>query len=352
MKILKGRLIYLNNGIQGVLFDNFAFYTVDLKNGKRELIARLPSGLRNKIMSHFRLTVRLLRLEPKSISFIDENRFLICILGKLWLLDLQKKEVKELRNLRPDYSVLNFCERNGYVYWGDYGANPNHDEIYIYRLSKDLKISIVYKFPTDSVRHIHNIIKTDDGFVVLTGDNETVAGIYKANADWSEVKPWKNGQQKYRAVVGFPYQGGLLYATDSVETENHLRMIDADGNECDLATINGSCIYGGETKDYFIFSTTVESHEGGGWRKLLSNELGGGIKTPDVHIIAVSKQDLNICILKKSRKDVWPMKLFQYGMAVFPKGQDNCVDGVWFYNMATKKDDGNTLFLRFNEQDR
>ncbi len=352
MMILKGRLIYLNNGFEGVLFKNFAFYAVDLKNGKRELIARLSASLRNSILSHFRLTVRLLRLEPKSIGCIDENRFLICILGKLWLLDLQKKDVKELRNLRSGYSVLNFCERNGFVYWGDYGANPNHDEIYIYRLGKDLEISIVYKFPTDSVRHIHNIIKTDDGFVVLTGDNETVAGIYKANADWSEVIPWKNGEQKYRAVVGFPYKGGLLYATDSVESENHLRIIDAEGNERDLATINGSCIYGGETKDYFIFSTTVESHEGGGWRKLLSNELGGGIKSPDVHIIAVRKLDLNIRILKKTRKDVWPMKLFQYGMAVFPKGQENSVDGVWYYNIATKEGDGKTLFLKFDEHDR
>ena len=87
-------------------------------------------------------------------------------------------------------------------------------------------------------------------------------------------------------------------------------------------------------------------------RKILSNELGGGIKTHDVHIIAVSKLDLSIRILKKIRKDAWPMKLFQYGMAVFPMGQENSVDGVWYYNMATKEGDGNSLFLSFNEQDR
>lgn len=351
-RMIKGRLIYLINDTQGLLFKNLAFYVVDLNSGKRELIGKLPTSKKNSVLSSFRLTERLFRLEPKCAGRLDENRFVVCILGKLWLLDVQKHTISELCATRPGFGVLNFCERDGYVYWGDYGANSDNDEINVYRLDKNLNISKVYSFHEDSVRHIHNIKSTNDGFIVLTGDNEPVAGIYRANTDWSEVKPWKNGQQKYRAVVGFPYQGGLLYATDSVETENHLRMIDADGNECDLATINGSCIYGGETRDYFIFSTTVESHEGGGWRKLLSNELGGGIKTPDVHIIAVSKQDLNICILKKSRKDVWPMKLFQYGMAVFPKGQENCVDGVWFYNMATKKDDGKTLFLRFNEQNR
>ncbi len=347
--MIKGRLIYLFSDTQGLLFKNLAFYVVDLNSGKRELIGKLPTSKKNSVLGNFRLTERLFRLEPKCAGRLDENRFVVCTLGLIWLVDVQNHAISELCSTRRGYGVLNFCERDGYIFWGDYGSNINHEEIHIYRLDKNLDIKIVFTFPQDSVRHIHNIIKSEDGFFVLAGDNERKAGIYKANADWTEVRPWKIGEQKYRAVVGFTYKGGLLYATDSVETENHLRLIDAEGNESELATINGSCIYGGETKDDFIFSTTVESHEGGGWRKLLSNELGGGIKTPDVHIIAVGKSDLGISILKKSRKDIWPMKLFQYGAMVFPKGQENCKEGLWCYNVACKKYDGKSLYLRNDE---
>lgn len=346
---VKGRLIYLIGDTQGLLYRNLAFYTLDLEKGDSKIIAHLPIGGIKGVLCHSRLFTRLLRLEPKCAGRLDDNRYVVSVVGKLWLLDISKKEITELSSMRPGYSVLNFCEKEGFVYWGDYGANPNYDEINVYRLDKDLNTTIVYKFPKDSIRHIHNIIKTEDGFIVLAGDNEPKAGIYCVNADWTEVKSWKNGEQKYRAVVGFPYNGGFLYATDSVETENYLRLIEADGSERILTTINGSCIYGGETKDFYLFSTTVESHEGGGIMKLLSTQLGGGIKNRDVHIIAVDKKDLSIHILKQYKKDIWPMKLLQYGTAVFPQGQENNVKGVWCYNMACKKYDGKSEYIRYDE---
>ena len=348
-KKIKGRLIYLISDTQGLLHKNLAFYVVDLNNGKRELIGKLSTSTKNIVLSHFRLTERLLRLEPKCAGRLDDSRYVVCALGKLWLLDVQKQSISELRTTRPGFGVLNFCNRDGDVFWGDYGANSNYEEINIYRLDNDLNHSIVYTFPKNSIRHIHNIIKAENGFFVFTGDNEPNAGIYKATLDWSEVKLWKNGEQKYRAVVGFPYKKGLLYATDSVETENHLRFIMENGSEQVLDSINGSCIYGGENKNYYFFSTTVESHEGGGLLNMLSNKLGGGIKSKDVHVIAVNKKDFSVKIIKKYRKDIWPMKLFQYGTMFFPNGQETIEKEVWGYNLACKKNDGKTLRLESDE---
>ena len=345
---IEGRLLYLIGENRGLLFRQLAFYDVDLNSGAKTLIAKLPVGLKTRVMCHSRLLVRLLRLEPRCTGRLDENRFVICALGRVWLLDIQEKRVFELLKLRQGYNILNFCEREGVLLWGDYGSNPNHDEINIYRLDSNLNQQIVYKFPQNSVRHIHNIIKDGKGYIVMTGDNEREAGIYKANADWTEVKPWKCGEQKYRAVVGFAYNGGLLYATDSVEKENHLRYIVADGTEKVLATMNGSCIYGGETKDYFVFSTTVESPEGGGRLGLLSRKLGGGIKSDEVFVIAVSKNDLSIYEKGRFKKDIWPMKLMQYGQAIFAGGQELTENDVWCYNMACKIVDGKSLYLRIN----
>ena len=346
MKTIKGRLLFLTSANTGLLFQNLAFYQVNLVNGQKELITHLPADKKQRIFCRIRIINRLLRMEPRCAGRIGEYRFVVNVLGKVWLLDCKERSVKELLKLRPGYSLLNFCEKGGFLYWGDYGANPNYDEINIYRLDKKLNLSKAYQFPGSSIRHIHNIINDGDGFIVLAGDNENLAGIYRANSDWTEVKPWKTGNQKYRAVVGFPHQGGFLYATDSVETENHLRLIEADGTERVLTSINGSCIYGGETKDFFFFSTTVEPHEGGGVKKMLSNQLGGGIKSKNVHLLAVKKDDLSIRIIKQYKKDWWPMKLFQYGRAPFAGGQESATDGVWCYPIACKHMNGKSEYIK------
>lgn len=344
MKKIKGRLLYLN-GKKGLLLKKLAFYTVDMESGAMNYIASLSVGGAKKIIGRCSLANRLLRMEPRCAGKLDNDRYVVGVLGKLWLVDVQKRTLSILKELRPGYSLVSFCEKDGCLYWGDYGANPNHEEINIYRLNQNQKVSIVYTFQKGSIRHIHSIINNGDSFVVMAGDNELQAGIYRVNGDWTEVKPWKTGEQKYRAVVGFPYKGGLLYATDSVETENHLRYIESDGSERVLASINGSCIYGGETKNSFLFSTTVEPHEGGGVRKMLSNKLGGGIKSKDVHILAVDKADLNVRIIKKYRKDIWPMKLFQYGRAPFAGGQTESIKGVWCYPIACVGTHGKSEYL-------
>lgn len=342
MTVFKGRILY-NSRI--LIFKNLTFYTADLREGVTSKVTSLPVDRLKRLLSSFRLTNRLIRIEPRCAGKLDENRFVVCVVGKLWVVDIQTKTVSALDNLRPGYSLLNFCENNCCLYWGDYGTNPNHNEINIYQLDGNLNQKIVYSFPKGSIRHIHNIIKDGDGFIVMVGDNEPQAGIYHANADWTEVKPWKCGEQKYRAVVGFPYKGGLLYATDSVETENHIRFIEADGTEKILEAINGSCIYGGEIKDYFLFSTTVEPHEGGGKLSMLSYRLGGGIKSREVHVIAVSKKDLSVKIVKKFKKDIWPMKPFQYGRAIFAGGQEQNEDGFWCSPVACKGVDGMSVWV-------
>ena len=320
--------------MQGLLIRKLSIYTINMESGEQMWIARLPVNGIKGLLGRWQLANRLLRLEPRCAGKLSDDRYVIGLKGKLWVVDTKNCTLSELKCQRAGYGIISFCEKNGCLYWGDYGPNPNHDEINIYRLDSELNISIAYTFPKNSIRHIHGIIKEGEGFIVMAGDNEPLAGIYRANSDWTEVRPWKKGEQKYRAVVGFPYNGGLLYATDSVEKENHLRLIESDGTEKILTAINGSCIYGTEIKDYFLLSTTVESHEGGGIRKLLSNELGGGIKSRDVHIIAVSKKDLCVHIIKKYRKDIWPMKLFQYGRAPFAGGQSGSTDGVWCYPIA------------------
>ena len=343
---IKGRLLYLLNDNIGLLFDKMPFFTVDLITGEKSFVCRLPVGKKTELLSRSRIISRLKRLEPKCAGRLSDTEYVVSLLRCVWLIDIQKGTcIKLCENPEGFSEIINFCSTKGGVYWGDYGRNSELREVTVYRLERNHQIKVMHTFPAGEVRHIHNIVEDGDGFLLFVGDNEEKAGIYRVNHDWTEVKPWKTGQQKYRAVVGWPYQGGVLYATDSVETENHIRMINADGVERELAVLNGSCIYGCETKDYYLFSTTVEPHEGGGKLSLLFEKLGGGIKSRDVTIVAVSKKDLSVRQVASFKKDCWPMKLFQYGRCSFAGGQDGATESVWCAPVACKEFDGEMVRL-------
>lgn len=342
---VKGRLLYTLDTTTGLLFHKMSFYRVDLTTGEKTFVCKMPVRKKTALLACSRILSRLKRLEPKCAGRLSETKFVVSLLRSIWIVDAEKKTCQKLCDNPEGFSeVINFCSTEDGVYWGDYGRNSEHREVTIYRLGVDHQIKVMHTFPTGTVRHIHNIVEDGNGFLLFVGDNEKQAGIYRVNCDWTEVKPWKVGEQKYRAVVGWQYQGGVIYATDSVETENHIRFITAEGEERNLAPLNGSCIYGCETKDYYLFSTTVEPHEGGGLKAMFVDSLGGGIKSRDVTIVAVSKKDLYIRQVASFKKDRWPMKLFQYGRCIFAGGQTN-YNEVWCSPVACKKYDGTSLKL-------
>ena len=330
-------------------FRHLAFYIG--KDKKR--VGKVPASKLLRVLCRFRLPVRLLRLEPKCVEMLGEDQVLFCVLHKVWVLNLRTGDIKVLLEVSEGVSnPINFCKGGGTdkVYWGDYGQNSLRNPVSIYSVDTSLKIEKVYTYPQGSIRHIHNIIYSPDQqcFYILTGDNDKRAGIYRSDLDFKDVQPVGIGNQNFRAVVAFPYKDGLIYATDSVETENHIFVCtQSSGYKLEsLTAINGSCIYGTEIQDHFIFSTTVEPHQGEDCKFLkrwFSEELGGGIKSRDVHLIAVNKKDLSdIKIIAKYRKDCWPMRLFQYGSVHFPIGQKD-KKTLRICPMACKKYDGKTI---------
>lgn len=341
--MIKGRLLYLLNNTTGLLFCRMSFFLVDLTTGKQSFVCRMPVGKKTALLSRSRILSRLKRLEPKCAGRLSATQFVVSLLRSIWIVDVNEKSCTKLCDNPEGFSeVINFSSTEDGVFWGDYGRNSELRKVTAYRLGRDKQISKVYTFEAGTVRHIHNIVQDGNGYLVFVGDNEAKAGIYRVNHDWTEVEPIRIGEQKYRAVVGWPYQGGVLYATDSVETENHIRLISADGEEKELCSLNGSCIYGCDTKDFYLFSTTVEPHEGGGKLSLIFEKLGGGIKSREATIVAVSKKDLSVSHVASYKKDCWPMKLFQYGRCIFAGGQKDS-NTVWCSPVACKKYDGKTI---------
>lgn len=331
-----------------LLYKNFSFYVKYFDNDGIRRVGRIHCGLIKKLLSKIRLTNRLLRLEPRSTCKVADDMFVCCFLHKIWRIDIIQNQITLLQENRNGWSdPLSFLNAEANIFWGEYGTNHCHEKVNIYRLLQDGRIDIVFSFPCDSIRHIHNIIYdyNNEQFWILTGDNEKQAGIYKADKNWTQVIPIKIGGQKYRTVVAFPYEDGIIYATDSVETENHIYLLTSQNryDPIPLISINGSCIYGTEIKDYYVFSTTVEPPEGRGYTDLFSKKLGNGIKSNEVHLIIIRKTDLtDIRIIRKYEKDCWPMKPFQYGAITFPQKTGDSNE-LWIYPIACKKVDGKNI---------
>ena len=204
MKEIQGLLLCKTEEDEGLLFHNLCFYKVNLETGRKERIVELPVGNKKKTLCRFRVTNRLLRLEPRSSIKVDNQKFLISVLHKVWLLDVEKKTLESVFNSKKNFSDnLNFCTYNGKVYWGDYGINVSHEPINIYEMNDKGQVCVAYTFPQGDVIHVHNIFLDENNskFWVLMGDNEEKAGIYTASLDWQDVRPVKVGEQKYRAVV-------------------------------------------------------------------------------------------------------------------------------------------------------
>lgn len=344
------KTVYVLSDNQSLIYRNGSFYL----KGENIIryITRFPLPLWKNILCHVRILNRLFRLEPRAIERVSDSIFLICFLHRVWILDITQSILQVIYTNRKNWSdPLNFCSDGKYVYWGEYGNNPDHDVVSISRLNKEFQIDVVYRFPKNTIRHIHNVIfdKKRLCFWILTGDTEEKAGIYIASYDWSEVSLVLGGKQQYRAVVGFPTELGLIYATDAVEEENFIYHLNLTTKESiKLAPINGSCIYGTETDGHFIFSTTVEPEEGRGLKNIFSYKLGKGIKNRNVHLVSIHKQSMRIKIVRTFKKDWLPYKLFQYGSVMFPGNQQHEKD-LWGYVMACRNYDGKSIMIPFSE---
>lgn len=324
---------------------------LEYSTGNFTYAGRTIHAFKLSLWKKLRLFDRLLRLSPRLATKIDDRTFIVARKPGIYLLDFNTCTISELIGCREGFTIpLSFCNCNNSVYWGDYGYNRDRKEVNIYQYLNNT-IKVIHTFKPGEVRHVHNIIydAVHQRFWIFTGDTEKHAGIWLASNDFSEIHPLATGGQKYRAVIGFSTSEGIIYATDAVEEDNFIYSLQLTNNEevklTKLMPINGSCIYGTELCDYYIFSTTVEPHEGGGFFKLFSYELGSGIKNRNVTVIAVAKNDLSHKVIVELEKDWLPMKLFQYGSIQFPNGQNN--SNELFYNVvACKGFDGKTLKLQ------
>jgi len=262
----------------------------------------------------------------------------------IWELDLPRGS----RPLNMTY-VKNLKGFKSGIYFGEYFSNPNLDYVCIYSII-DGKLEEVYRFKNGLINHIHNLVvdKNNNCIWILTGDTGKGTGIYRAQENFTKVVCIANENQEYRSCVSFPYNEGLLYATDSQYMQNSIRLLVNRNNKWIseiIAFINGPCIFGTKIKDKFIFTTSVECDSNGSKIALLfRRKKGPGIVLKRSEVV-VGNIESGFETVYYNKKDFLPYVLFQFGNILLPTGE-YVLDDLYITNIALRNNDFSTNILK------
>lgn len=312
-------------------------YVLDTESDVIVKIGDFPLPVMTKLFVKFRLLERLLRLEVRASVALNKNIILVSYRGKIYSVNLAARTIKEEHTYRQEMNnplSFNKIENiNGFqdcVVYGEYFSNPRRKEVTIYRrlLDEESEWEKIYEFPHKTIRHIHAIIpdKYRNQVFILTGDDDTESGVWITKNNFKSLEPILIGSQQYRSCCAFPIEEGLLFATDTPSEQNYIGIMKQDSSDFwgakRLFNINGTVMYATKCEDNYIFNTAVEA--------------GIGVRTEYSELILVNSRK-EFKLINKFKKDIFPMKLFQYGCVQFCNSRSK--NTLYLYPIAVKKMD-------------
>lgn len=330
-------------------------YLSDLQLKTKKLLCELPHV--RPLISRFgpRILQRVFRLGFETAALTSDDILYVARRSDIyrvslstgeWSLDLRIPDSRRLLNL----NVIDGPNGGRALCFGEYFNNPEKLPVNIWR--KDLAggsdWAVTTTFAKGEIDHVHAICQALDGTVrILTGDFGDGAGIWLSDPGLRSTIPLQRGSQMIRACwLRQTEPGPLYFATDSQFDRNLVRRLQSDGRAEPetLTDIAGSSIYSAQGVDRIFFSSTVEPGDSTGnfWRDLIDRTPGPGIVGNTAAIYGL--QDGQVTRIVQSSKDVWPMRLAQFGTFQFPQGTMPA-DCLVAYGMGVQKLDGATLFF-------
>ncbi|MBR5747470.1 MAG: hypothetical protein IKY01_01645 [Prevotella sp.] len=316
---------------------------------------RVPVSISGKerLLGWSKLATRLFRFGFRAAAAVD-NRHVVLSRGNiLHELNLMSGELSKGWNSGEGIRPLVLSEVQGIegfkdgIYFGGYLHNNEKKPVNIYHRKGVDDWEVAFTFPEGAINHVHNIIADPyrQCVWILTGDFDDAAAIWKATDGYKKVGRVAFGDQKWRGCVAFAIPEGILYATDSPYSKNHIYLMKEDGSVEIVGDLCGSCIYGCQWKDKFVFSSTVEADGRDESLKelLFSKKRGEGIEDNYVRLY-VGDLTNGFHVIYKEKKD-WLPFIFQFGAFKFPAGVNNG-DSLYFQPVATRDNDMSLMVLK------
>ena len=294
------------------------FNKVFFSSEDNKFVVNLPVNFREKFFGLFRITRRLLRLDMCNV-FISNGDLIIIRNGIVYHYNVEKEKLTKTIKLKQCRNILHqsMCETNeGYLYFGEYGMNPNRLPVNIYRSRDNGKSwDIVYTFPKGKIRHIHGCYydKYSNKIWTLTGDFEGENVIQCSDLDFNKIETYGDGSQSYRAVSLFFKKKEVHWIMDSPHEKNYQFCFNRDTKEVNkLDCFNGPIWYLKELDDgYYLAGSSVE--------------IGDGVLS-DKACLYLSNDLKKWEIISEFPKDKWPMPYFKWGVLAFSNGSQTIKD--------------------------
>lgn len=294
-----------------------------------------PEG-RRRLSVRSRLTARLFRDGFHALAVLPSGGLVAAVPGAIVTLGPNEKEFRTTHSITRGTRPLHITAvPGGAVFWGEYFDNPSRDEVRIYTSSDGgATWSVAYTFPQGAIRHVHNIVHDPwaDCLWVLTGDYGDECRILRAACDFSGAEAVLQGNQQARAVALVAMEDGLYFSSDTPLEANYVYRLDREGELSRLASISSSSICGCRVNDHVFFSTMVEPSEVNRVRRVqIYGSTGASANQP-------IRDEKTWRPLLSWQKDRWPMRLFQYGNAFLPDG-NNTTPYLAVTTIAVESDD-------------
>lgn len=314
------------------------------------IIARYPISItrKEKFFGKYNYIYRLLRMGIRTAEAIDNTHVVYSIGNMLYELNLTNgKTTKGYycgKGIRPLIftNVKEIDDFDDGIYFGGYLGNRQKEPVSVYKRVGEDKWDIVYTFPYGTINHVHTIVpdRYRQCLWIFTGDFDKSSAIWRVKDNFKKVECIVCNEQKFRGCVAFSLPEGILYATDSPFESNYIYMLNPITFDLkEVTSIDGSCIYGCQWKDKYVFSSTVEG-DGRNTSKIqfyFGRELGAGIRNEYVHLYCGNLKD-GFKEIYREKKDLMPIYTFQFGVFKFPSGINN-TDTLYFQPTATDKND-------------
>lgn len=318
-----------------------------LKDGIIERSIVIPICGKERWLGRSRYLSRLFRFGIRAAIALDKEHVLLSRGNVIQELNLATGELSQGWNCGEGIRPLIFTEVKNIegfddgIYFGGYLGNMGKKPVNIYhRIGVD-QWEMAYTFPQGTINHVHNVVADPyrQCLWVFTGDFDEAAAIWKVTDGFKKVERMACNDQKYRACVVYALPEGLLYATDAPFADDFIYLLNPETMDTkELYPIHGSCIYGCQWKNQYVFSSTVEGdgRNNSRWQFYFGRKRGAGIKDDYVHMYMGNLEE-GFREIYKEKKDGMPYYTFQFGVFKFPAGVNNG-DTLCFQPVATKND--------------
>lgn len=319
----KGKILFVDQNVVYRSAKNSIFKSTDNGVSWKRIVRFSVQGFIKKIGYQSHLTRRLLRLGVH--HYYPSQNNLGVIYDKLIgvVKDGVMSQSQPLIGSRP----LSLEKINQGFVFGEYRSNPERSEINVWQFGDNEELHSILKFK--GIRHIHGIYKDPytEQLWITTGDEDNEAAIYCSDDNLETVEKILFGSQQTRTIKLLFTKDFIYFGSDAPHEVNYLYRMHRESKKVEqLQQVGSSVFHGCTVGDWLFFSTAIEPSQ---------------VNTTKYAEVWASPNGKDWKCIYKFKKDILPMRFFQYGQVFFPNGFGD-KKHLWLSPFATKRD--NTTF--------